>query len=365
MTAQTDDGLTHWRIDAKTGRPMELVFFYSEDSSDSDKKESSTKTTSAKESAPAAKSTSASSRVEIHFIPNELERRLRSLHQTAEKIPNSYDPLHPFRSPLVFLCEYAPFREYLKSYFPGGETWLPVAQKLLERGMVDPFDQWCLEQNLYHSEEKGREFQIPFPPDLESSFSQLNGFHVYILWALIKCDLYFPRASWPWSLCNQWSFGMLNQPRYWRQEYQRIVESQDTGPLCYLLLSSSYVEDHPAVAAFLSKKGLEKLSKNAFLKDCEHFLDKDYWSGQAIRHLAEVFRRLSDEDLALLARQMNPRQAKLLAECKRILRGDPKKPLDTALPELLAALYDAWLNDLLQSALADLRNRIAGPDDAL
>jgi len=300
-------------------------------------------------------------RLEIRFVPNEFEKQIQSLRKSSQGIANSYDPQHPLRSSLLFLCNDPFVQEHLRRRHANSGAWLTVVRKLLEHGMLDPIEQGVLERQSQSDGKKDQCFSIPAPPGWEDPYSNETGLKECAIMAFYLYDQSFSRATWPWTVFNQISLAVLNKPCYWKQEYQRVVESEDIGPVGFLVLSDCFEKSSPPTAAYLAKRGLNGLSKESFLKDCEPFLDKDYWCGQFVRRLADVFRRLSDEDLAMLERQLNPQQAKLLAQCKQILRSNPQKSLDEALPELLGALWDAGLNETVQSALKSIRDRTDNP----
>ena len=105
----------------------------------------------------------------------------------------------------------------------------------------------------------------------------------------------------------------------------------------------------------IAARGLERLSLERFKKDCQPLLDEKYLVGQCLRRAATVFRNLSDDDMRLLAEGVDGRYHKYLAACDKALRGDPNRPIDMALDELIDGLWQAGLKGDLEMLLTRLR----------
>jgi hypothetical protein len=112
----------------------------------------------------------------------------------------------------------------------------------------------------------------------------------------------------------------------------------------------------PGASRTFAADGLKQLTKAAFIRDCEPFLREDCQLGDCVRRIVAAYRFASDQEVQTLAGKLDEQSAKYLAVCDRVLRRDPSKDFDNAMPELLGELWDAGVKEQVEQALARLRD---------
>jgi hypothetical protein len=251
----------------------------------------------------------------------------------------------------MFVCRDPLTRYYFKEH-SYNEKWLDIADKLLLCGALDPIDQ-LMNQS---SSKKDTDFDIPEKPtEKPYPFNWMDPNSLIYYGAKFNNEL-FPRSTWPWTLCQVTTLFYRHKNQLVESEFNRLAQSPDSGPLCcmaaglYMKLFGYKGESVNYFAAL----GLERMSKEAFIKDCRPFFSDKQLIGKCTRHLAEVFRNLNDEDVNFLAQNIDESYHKYLGECDRLLRGDPERPFDEVLPELLGSLWEAGLESAIKSVLTEL-----------
>jgi hypothetical protein len=169
-------------------------------------------------------------------------------------------------------------------------------------------------------------------------------------------DETLPHGSWPWTIVQQAAFLGAGKPHYVSSELSRIAMSPETGPLCLLTLSRLMSSFDPGASRTFAADGLKQLTKAAFIRDCEPFLREDCQLGDCVRRIVAAYRFASDQEVQTLAGKLDEQSAKYLAVCDRVLRRDPSKDFDNAMPELLGELWDAGVKEQVEQALARLRD---------
>ncbi len=335
LTINAADNTQFWKINATNGHLISCTGEYSSKSNDkSDKQESS----------PTAK-------VEVLFQPGAFRKNVAAIHRESKNIVNVYDSNRPVGSFLMFWSRDPLTRYYFKQY-SYNDKWLDIADKLLLCGALDPIDQFMFQS----TDKEHPEFNIPEnSPERQFHLNWTDPNSLIFIGALLNNEL-FPRSSWPWTLCQVTMLSYLHKNQLVESEFNRLVQSPDSGPLCYLA-ESLYLKlfgyKNEAVVYFAAL-GLERMTKEAFITDCRPFFSDKHLIGKCTRHLAEVFRNLNNEEVNFLG--IDETYQKYLAECDRLLRGDYDRPFDEVMPELMGSLWDAGLESAIKSALTELRN---------
>jgi len=337
LTINANENAQCWRVDAAKGRLISFTSKYSGDNEDdSDKQEPQIET-----------------KVEVRFETGAFKRSTAAIHHESKKCANNYVPSRPLGSLLVFICRDPLARYYLKENQYNGK-WLDIADELLSLGVLDSLDEFITQ----YGEHKGQgEFNIPAKPGQEQVQIDWTDLHACIfVGTALNSDL-FPRASWPWTLCQLTQLAYLHEGKLFSSELDRVFQSPDSGPLCFLAagLFARYFGLGDLAVNLLVGRGMERMSKNAFIKDCRPLLSEKHVVGKFARRFVDLFRNLSEDEVYFIAQNMDEEGQKYLAECDRLLRANDDRPFDDVMPELLGALWDAGLESTIKSCLADLR----------
>jgi hypothetical protein len=291
--------------------------------------------------------------IELRFEKGAFKAAADKIHRDSKDFPNEYDPQRCFVSLLAFCCNDPSLANYLKEQ-KYNEKWLTIAYRLLVFGVLDPLDR-MFNASLKDDNHK---FWIPDQPGWPNlAWNIVNPTSWIRLGFLINDDL-FPQSSWPWTVVQQYTLWSLEKGQYLDEELNRLYASSESGPLCFLVLGWGIQHSFPNSTGFalLAERGLRRLNKKDFLKDCEPFLSKDHQVGLCLRRLVDMYRFLSDEEVEVLADGLDEQSLKYFAVCDHILRRQPDKDFDKVMPELLGELWDAGLKEQIKQALIELRD---------
>jgi hypothetical protein len=337
LTIKSYDNSQSWKIDATSGRLISFTCDYSNDDGDSSDKQKSSQNT----------------KVEAQFLPGAFRKSVAAIHRESKNIVNVHDSNRPIGSFLMFVCRDPLARYFLKQY-SYNDRWLDIADTLLLCGALDPLDQMINQC----TDKKDTKFNIPVKPTERQFHFNLTDPNSWILYGAILNNELFPRSSWPWTLCQVTMLSYLQKNQLVDSEFNRLVESPDNGPLCCIAecLYLKLLGSQNGAVNYSAALGLERMSKEAFIKDCRPFFSDKHLIGKCTRNLAEVFRNLNNEEVIFIGQNIDEEYQKYLAQCDRLLRGDYDRPIDEVVPELLGALWDVGLESEIKSVLMELRN---------
>ena len=339
LTINTSNASQRWKIDAASGRLISCTMEYSDDASDKSDKLETPQTT----------------KIEVLFQPNAFRKSVAAIHRESKNNVDVYDSTRPIGSFLMFACRDPLTRIYFKEY-SYDEKWLDIADKVLLCGGLDPLDQ-LMNQS---TDKTHADFNIPEKPTDQQYNCNFNWTdpNSWVYTGAIYNNKLFPRSSWPWTLCQITLLSYLHKNQLIESEFNRLTHIARLAAHCVAWLKVYYLKlfgyKNEAVNHFAAL-GLERMSKEAFIKDCRPFLSDKHLIGKCTRNLAELFRNLTDEEVNFFAQNIDEAHHKYLAECDRILRGDYDRPFDEIMPELLGSLWDAGLESAIKSALTELR----------
>jgi hypothetical protein len=289
-------------------------------------------------------------KMEVHFVRGAYQAEVAKIHGQTKDFENARDPRRPWISLAMFACNDPLAKFYLKEHNIN-EHWAAIAARLLAFGVCDPIEKMVggwRDSNQY-------DYWVPESPDWKPDFSGGSPL-AYLQIVVPLLDETLPHGSWPWTIVQQAAFLGAGKPHYVSSELSRIAMSPETGPLCLLTLSRLMSSFDPGASRTFAADGLKQLTKAAFIRDCEPFLREDCQLGDCVRRIVAAYRFASDQEVQTLAGKLDEQSAKYLAVCDRVLRRDPSKDFDNAMPELLGELWDAGVKEQVEQALARLRD---------
>ncbi len=291
-----------------------------------------------------------------YFEKGAFARRRFALRTEVQDTPNQFDATRPVSSIAAGLLNedlLAPIARLIASRkdspSPSAEpdfSRVRMLRKLAERGVLQPLDDWALR---IAAGEKKDKFQIP-PQPADPSAQGFVG-HVAIAWGLPAAEVLFPRDSWPWTLCREAALTIAGRPSYLGAELQRIHAARETGPLCSLSVAALLRLAKLNHADAFASRGLAALDREAFLRDCQPWLDQRTLCGKCVHRAAAVLQAMDEEDVQLLAKDLLKGDAPILEAAARELRRDRAAPLEESLPASLAAAWEVGLRRHIEEAL--------------
>lgn len=193
-------------------------------------------------------------------------------------------------------------------------------------------------------------FSIPMD-DVDSAMAANNIVALFSGLAFDWSGRMFPKYSWPWTATREAAFLMMSQGRYTDSEFEKLYNSEDTGPVgCLALAKLLSTVGSPAASAF-AMRGLSRMGKSDFLSDCNLFLRGDSGLARAFARMIAVLRTLPEDELAALLAGLPEREANLLREAAGALRSHPDAPLDKVLAPAIGNYWEGSLRARVRAAL--------------
>jgi hypothetical protein len=343
-----------WRIDAESGRLLEVVI-HPEKDLPAEEKEGGGEPARPEQTGMSAEGDAAADLPDpcarITFEPGLFARRRKETLAAAAAYANDYDARRPVSSVLSFLCDEPYVWRLVSSDEKYQRAWR-IARLAIEKRILQPIDDLCA------SAEAPREtFRIPPATSEQEAAKNFASLAWFGRMAAVVGDNVFVRGSWPWTVTREAGLVLAGKGQHAEAEAGRLLESPTTGPICCLAIATIAEGANPRAAAPFAKLGLERLTVERFRDDHRPWLDRSGLVGQCVERAADVFRDLEEADVEALAAALPPEYLPYFQECQRFLRWQRDKPLDTALPELLDALWQAGLRDRVKALLEQIEQR--------
>ena len=329
-----------WRIDAAAGRLIELrkSWPYEGGPSLADGK--------GPRQTPVAEKLA---HLRLSFEADAFTRRVAELHRATAQHSNTFAAGHPLGSFFAFLADDPDIGAAAEARLGSSRRWLAV-RKMLRGPLLEPIDAFLT------APDSKSEFDIPAPPGQQEKYA-ITDFRAWAYAVFAHADKLFPRSSWPCTLAREASLVVLGKGEHTNQECQRLIDSSETGPLCLLVLGTLAERVDRKLAARCAERGLQKLSREALLRDCRPLADPDCLAGQSLQQVADIVRAMDEEDLRQFTEGLQEPLAACVRESHRVLCAELDRPLHKALPQVIEALWAAGIKMLLDSALQDLLAR--------
>ncbi|MFO1513807.1 MAG: ankyrin repeat domain-containing protein [Verrucomicrobiota bacterium] len=294
----------------------------------------------------------------FEFGGHAWDQRRGDFTKRSASLTNTYSPGHGFSSFLALAGgEVAHF--YLvqsASATNGDQRRLASAavRKLITPEVLGPMDWIFLAADT-------NAFNIPMDA-MESAMAANSLATLYSGFAFDWSARMFPKHSWPWTAARESAFIMMNQGRYTDVELERIYNSEETGPIGFLVIAHLLRSAGSPAAKAFALQGLTRLSAQSFLADCNLFLRGDSGLARSFAKLVDVVGILPDDELAALIAVLPEAEANLLRESAAALRAQPEATAESVLSPVIATYWQASLRARVRAALFQLTTQPNGRD---
>jgi hypothetical protein len=328
VTSSNDCGL---RVDATTGRLVELAFM--DDEEDSQKDSKPDKKAGKKADVPRKKADS------ITFRRGEFQRRVESLRATMAKQPNFYQAGRPVSSLLAFTFEEDFFWKYweLNKSKIGQKSTRQVLRRLLDEKVCEPLDEMVCK--LFADSDEN-DFTIP-----QRSGNGNPTFKAFAVWAWQLSRRCFPPDSWPDIICRALILDIIGQENAAEEDWQQLLRPGELGPLGSLVVPLLAEKQNPQLADLVRKRSEQHLSVEDVRKEYPTFLDQKYPVGRCFRRLILSLRKLDDADIQTLSELLPDKSAAAFRHWADHWRKDQKQSADQTMRELLDSLWQFGMHD--------------------
>jgi hypothetical protein len=257
-----------------------------------------------------------------------------------------------FGSELVSL---QPVAGFLRASLPASTcAQLPaLLRRLGEEDFLSPLEDFkAMERAL---DDPAGTFEIPgrSPPDQEGVVDAEIA--AGARWVLVEADLILPPGSWPWVVLRDIALLCCGRQNYLQLDMAEIYGFEETGPVGCLAAALLLQHLESPASRLAAARGLQRLTPEAFRRDCRVFLDERYVAGRFAARLAATLGDLNERELAALVEPMPAAQARFLRDCARRLRaGKSGQPLFETIAPALDAYWEQALNQDLAKQLKQL-----------
>jgi hypothetical protein len=267
---------------------------------------------------------------------------------------NSLDAAHPLASAAAFVAEAAIANPMLSPRATPTQraTAASAARKLLtSKGVLDVGDPWSRLEPV----ERFEGFFIPVDVAGVVAASEGNAL-AFLGEAVPYCDFFFVRESWPWTVAREALLVSAGRAKYTDTEARRFFQSPDVGPIGFLVAANLYARVNDATTArVFAKRGLERLTFEAFSRDCRTLLANGSVQAAALSGVLGAARGLSDEEVGAMSAVLPAAYGnaiKALSAFGRVAVADGQ-----VLPESLQrTLWEGGMKELVEGMLNDVAN---------
>ncbi len=287
----------------------------------------------------------------IQFRPRAFEEEAGKLEALAGALTNRYRAGHAFSTFIAFAGEELAQLE-LTNGMATNLTALERGQavralvRLCSPLVLEPIDRAAAPPAIASD----ASFNIP-ADETDKSLSANTLFLIAESVVFKHADEWFPRYSWPWTLARETTFMLASRGEYADAELNRLMKSEDTGPLGYLAMAQGLAWLGSPGAKGVATHGLTHLTTAEFEADCRLLFVGDSALARLFANLAAAVRDLPREELAALAKALPPAEAALLTSSAEALRANPKGDLASTLTPVLNRYWEQALRSHVRSRL--------------
>lgn len=283
-----------------------------------------------------------SSTGEIALRHGALQEELARLEQD-DPGRDFYDPAHPVSSFAAFLTD-----EALRGPWVGasGKARSPQLSSVIGK-LLGPSVFESLDRDQSWLDDSETDFSLPRDSGKSNPLD-------FILSMLPLNDSLFERGSWPWTLSREELLIATGRIQTLQAELERVLNSNQAGPLGHLMTAYMVRPYAPRVAEFVARRGLTFLQPADFHKDVHVLVEGDGLAAQVLCRIADQLRHLPQQDVDVLCGSMSPPQAELLRHFRASLIERNDQPIEKALPAVLDQFWSDQLSGPIEAALRSL-----------
>ena len=300
---------------------------------------------------------SAHSQMNLHFETQAFELALARIEHNGAGFTNAGRTNAPFGSAIAFfgseLVQLPFVGSYLRAMLPAAtcEQLPALLQRLGTEDFLAPFEIFKPLQAA--TDNPANRFEIP--EESRPVHGGIMGTEIAAMAQVVLAgtDLGFQPQSWPWIVLRDVAFFSRGQQTYLKPDMAVIYGSNETGPIGYLATAELLQLIGAPDSKNMAKRGLQKLSLDAFRKDYHLLLDEHYVAGKFFARLAAVLAKLDEPQLDALTAPMNASQAEFIRDCAQRLHATNT---DQSLADTIAPALDVyWEKDLKHNITVQLK----------
>jgi hypothetical protein len=282
---------------------------------------------------------------------NAFRDRAAALEAEFGKKPNEFDPSQPLGSTLAFVAREIDTTALFSASDETTRTLAKVARKALAGRLLEPLDQSLVRLD-WLTRVSNLRFCLGTPAKKLRDWNGSNPEAFYSTW--LYTDRWAAPNSWLGDLTREAICTGVGLKEYTPMEIAHQLIEPRNGPLANLAAAAALDEAGARKAAFLfARRGRQSLEAAKFRADVVALLDDRGLAGRCLLRAGEVLRNFDEQDVVLLALQLPPAEAMLLADFWRELHKAPKQPIAEAIPDALNRLWDSQIKPRLAAGLND------------
>jgi hypothetical protein len=294
----------------------------------------------------------ASGTSELRVERGALARELAALEGAVPADANRFDPQAPLASGARFAADELARLAIARVGGPASSRAGAGAavRKLLTPAVLRPLDE--AEDALKAKSDSG--FRIPADPAKLERAKAAGPLRDVALFMLAHYNNLFPRGSWPWTLLRQSVLAVAGADRGARGEWERLLASDEVGPVGCLLAAEALRGSDPQMASAFAQRGLARLDADYAARDWKALLTADGVLPRMLLGAAENLRTLSRVEVDALADAADaaiPSSGEAVRAVANDLRASRDKPIAQALPDTLDRLWVISIQDRVGKAL--------------
>ena len=314
------------RVDARTGRLIELRFSGGDDD------------------LPFALS---HGQLVLEFKTNALAQAWSKTLAATAGFTNRLDTDHPWSSALAFLAGEAFRSSFVRGMMPTNVSAGSVAAATSTLGKLVDGDLFAAWEHCFGlTNATGEDSVFLIPPDSAGS----NPLDIVAAWILGNSGQLAAPDSWIAAVLCEKALGVSRRADEGGRAWERLFSSDEAGPLACLAGARNVNSQNSRAFAI---KGLLRLSREDFVRDCQPLIEGDGAVPTTVRNLLTRLATLDDAEIASLTALLPPDDAESLRDAVRVLRQPGVTPNMAALSPVLGNWWDKSLRARLSGALRE------------
>ena len=168
---------------------------------------------------------------------------------------------------------------------------------------------------------------------------------------LAQVDLVGTRGSWVWTVSREALFSVAGQGRYTGVEFEKLLKSDEAGPVACLATALLLGRGNPRAARAFAERGLSRLSSAALRLDYQAAFENQSILAEMVGNGLALFRDLTEPQVALLTATLPGAPAAWFRDSARLARATKDPSLAQAVWPALEQHWDDVTRPFLASAL--------------
>jgi TPR repeat protein len=164
-------------------------------------------------------------------------------------------------------------------------------------------------------------------------------------------DAILVRDSWPWILARETAFTLAGQGKYAQAELDKLLKSDEVGPLGYLATARLLGKVNPKLARTFAERGLSQLTASDFRKDYRVLLQNDSIASETLVKALGLVRTLNDARAAVLTTNLPSNEAAFIRQLAQLVREEKDQPASTAAWPAFEEHWDKTMHRYLKAGL--------------